>query len=237
MSIMWKRHMTWYWKNNNRVPGWQCKSNKHGGNDKKKKRNKYTQREPALKGSKFFNSDEFHPYPRNIGKWLSTIYHFRKAYTQKSIINDLHISKKLYKQFETSIYSVIKHVRTNETVSLGGESPVEFDGLYYKLKKQRIKGNKSRYHKKKCVFTLINRYFNKYGRHNRLSFIVDEESTKCCKHLIIKHVPKGLCAPCVHFVCTLCATCVHFVCAEKLHIYLFSNKRRKYFDGRRMWFR
>lgn len=185
------RSMQWKWNCNNGVLGWYCYNYNHKGSRQ--------QRASALKNSTFFrNANIFkgkttNPFPRHIGKWLANVFHSKAQRTQQETLKKTYISQKLYHTWEDAINYVISYVRDKETISLGGESPVEFDGLYYKLKKQRPGGNNSRYNKQVCVFILINRYFNIYGRHNRLSFIVDEESRKCCAPIIIAHVPPGIC--------------------------------------------
>ena len=62
---------------------------------------------------------------------------------------------------------------------------------YYSVKKQTQGGRISKYHKKKCIFIIVERDYNGKGRHFQVTYVVESENIDECIPLITKHVPFG----------------------------------------------
>jgi len=144
-------------------------------------------------GCKFFTDKYNIPWIRST----KIIHFFRYIYFRFDYkldykgANKAKIFVKTGRKYKYKLFDFLEFVRNDRLIILGGPlCPIEFDGCYYAPKWRPHKGQKKpRNYKKFCIFRIIERVFNKKGRHNQISYIVKAESINECLPLILRHVP------------------------------------------------
>ena len=163
---------------------WRCQKNK-----------KFT-RVSVFKGSSFFEkSNDLNQMRSNkLSNWLSYIYYYKLCPKKYGAYSRAGVCPATGIRFHKDLYNLFKKKKDTEpAIQLGGKngSTVEFDGCYYTLKKQTHGGRINKNNKKKCLFIVVERDYNKKGRHYQVTYVVNSENTEECLPIIQLHVPFG----------------------------------------------